>query len=474
MEEAKKINTLEKVVPLKKTILAPHFVFYVKDCLEKKYGADFLKKGGLKIYTSLDMDKQNLAENVIESKMPEMQRRYGATNAALTALDPKTGEILAMVGSRDYFNETIDGKVNVATSLRQPGSSFKPFAYAAAFEAGYQPETLLYDVPTSFGPDGTGKDYTPQNYDGSFHGLVSMRQSLVNSLNIPAVKTLYLAGIKNTIDLATRMGISSLTDEKRFGLALVLGGGEVTLLDETSAYSTFANDGVRNEVNPVLKITDTQDDVIFELKTSGAREISQEIARKINSVLSDNNARSLVFGTRSNLYIPGKTVAAKTGTTQEFRDAWTVGYTTSIVCGVWAGNSDNTAMRNGADGVYVAAPIWNAFMSKTLESYPNETFAPYEQSQIQKVLASASPKIEYVNKHSGKKISKNKLDKTDADKIEVRVILPNYPGLDSLLVPENTTTNDPMIQRWQESLKNPDGVSAFKGKKDENNKDNND
>ncbi|HPN96265.1 MAG TPA: PBP1A family penicillin-binding protein [Candidatus Moranbacteria bacterium] len=453
LEKAKAENTLEKIIPFKQEIEAPHFVFYVKEQLEKTYGKDIIEKGGFRIYTTLDWNKQKLAENVISSQLPDITKKYNATNASLVAIDPKTGEVLAMVGSKNYFDKTIDGQVNVATSPRQPGSSFKPFAYATAFEKGYQPETFIYDVPTNFGPDGTGEDYKPQNYNGNFNGLVTMRQALSNSLNIPAVKTLYLAGVKDTIDLAKRMGITTLEDESRFGLALVLGGAEVTLLDETASFGVFANEGKRNPVTGVSKIIDSQNNIFYENKAANNQVIHIQIARKINSILSDNGARSLVFGTGSKLYIPGKTVAAKTGTTQDFHDAWTVGYTPSVVTGVWVGNNDNTAMSAGADGSYVAAPIWNAFMSSVLGDYPSETFVDYDKIDAQK-FSKVFPEVKYFNIKSGKEISEKKAKKTDPDKVEVRVNIPTYTSSEIPIVAEMQNTTDPMILRWRNSLKN--------------------
>jgi 1A family penicillin-binding protein len=449
---AKNVNTFDKIIPIKQSISAPHFVFYIREQLEKMYGVEAVKKGGYKIYTTLDWDKQQLAEHVIQDNLPEI-KKYGATNAALVSIDPKTGEILAMVGSRDYFDKSIDGQVNVATSPRQPGSSFKPFAYATAFEKGYQPETFLYDVPTDFGPDGTGKNYKPSNYDGRSHGLVTMRQALSNSLNIPAVKTLYLAGIKDTIFTAQKMGITTLTDENRYGLALVLGGAEVTLLDETSAYGVFANDGKRNPVTGFSKIIDSSGNTIYESAPGNDQVIHQQIARKIDSILSDNGARSLVFGTGSKLYIPGRTVAAKTGTTQDFHDAWAVGFTPSIVTGVWVGNNNNDAMKEGADGSYVAAPIWNNFMSQALANYPNESFPDYEKYNF---ANSGMPQIKYFK--SGKEVSAEKAKKADPGKIEVKMELPVYSADGSSMIAEMQNTTDPMILRWREALKDPQAL----------------
>ena len=467
VEEAKNIDTLAKVIPLRQMIDCPHFVFYVKDFLEQKYGKELVEKGGLRVYTSLDYNLQKSAENIVSTGIKTTGRRYGATNAALVAIDPKTGEILTMVGSVDYFDEANDGQVNVAIRPRQPGSSFKPFAYAKAFEKGYQPETLLYDVPTNFGSDGSGRDYMPHNYDGRFHGLVSMRQALAMSLNIPAVKTLYLAGVNDTINLAHRLGITTLNEKNRYGLALVLGGGEVTLLDETSGFSAFANEGKRNPANPILKITDSQGKILYENQPENKRVLDEQVARKINSVLSDNQARTPVFGSHNKLIIPGRTVAAKTGTTQEFHDAWTVGYTPSLATGVWVGNNDNDAMAAGADGSYVAAPLWNEFMAQALKNYPNETFIAYENEGELKNVKNAIKMI-YYNKNSGKILSESKLKKTDPEKVGVRLeYSDNYSSAGN--PPPNVElqgVGDPMIERWRKSLEDSFNYQDFAGSQD--------
>jgi len=462
-EKAKEQDTLSKIIPFKQSIDCPHFVFYVKEQLEKQYGQDMLEKGGFKVYTTLDYDFQKNAEQIIRKNIEAAEKKYSATNAALVSIDPKTGQILAMVGSKDYFDKSIDGQVNVAISPRQPGSSFKPFAYAAAFEKGYQPENVLYDVPTNFGPDGSGQDYKPNNYDGSFHGPVTMRQALSNSLNIPAVKTLYLAGIDDTIDLAHRLGITTLNEKNRYGLALVLGGGEVTLLDETVSFSVFGNDGKKNTATGILNIIGSDGNVFYESSPQNTQTIHQEIARKINSVLSDNSARSMVFGTGSKLYIPGRQVAAKTGTTQEFHDAWTVGYTPYIATGVWVGNNNNEAMDSGADGSYVAAPIWNDFMAEALKKFPNEKFPDYDKTASYALQKGGMPETKYYRKSSGKEISAEKAAKSDRDKIEAKIFFPeNFSATTGIpLVVEMQSTTDPMILRWRETISNPDILSAI-------------
>ncbi len=366
-------------------MIAPHFVLYIKEILADKYGEDFIERGGLKVYTTLDYDKQKIAEDLLYEKTRDYPQKFNARNAALLASDPKTGQILAMVGSRDYFDLQNDGNVNVTLRPRQPGSSFKPFAYARAFQKGYTPDTLLFDLTTNFGLQG-GKEYIPKNYDGKEHGPVTMRTALANSLNIPAVKTLYLAGIDETIDLAHQMGITTLEERSRFGLSLVLGGGEVKLIDFVPAYGVFANDGIRQEKTAILKIEDKDGKVLEEWQQEeGKRVLPEQVARQINSVLSDNNARAMIFGSRNYLNLGTRPVAAKTGTTQDYRDAWTVGYTPSLVAGVWVGNNDNSEMRH-ADGSEVAAPLWQAFMKKALEGTPSEKFIPYDKYQLDKMV----------------------------------------------------------------------------------------
>jgi 1A family penicillin-binding protein len=430
--DALKADTLKKIVPFTQSIAAPHFVFYVLDQLEKQYGQQKLEEGGLKIYTTLDWDKQQLAEQILKNNSDKILKKYEASNVALVAIDPQNGQILAMVGSKDYFSKSIDGQVNVAISLRQPGSSFKPFVYAKAFEAGFQPETLVLDAQTNFGPDGSGKDYIPQNYDGTFHGVVSMWQALAGSLNIPAIKTLREVGLSAAIEIAHRLGITTLNDPQRYGLSLVIGGGEVTLLDETSGFSVFANDGKRNPVDPILKIVDNKGVIIRQNIAPNTPVLDPQVARKIDSILSDNSARISVFGPNNKLFIPGWTVAAKTGTTQEFRDAWTVGFTPYIAVGVWVGNNNSQPMLPGADGSFVAAPIWNQFMSQVIKEYPNTGFPDYDTSKNQPVPQVAFPpqqtKIIYYKIASGKKISESKAKKLGPDKVRTKIEVVTVDG----------------------------------------------
>lgn len=419
------VDVMAKIKPFTEPVIAPHFVFYVIEQIENKYGKDFLQTGGLNIYTSLDLNMQQKAQEVIEVGA-RRNLAYNATNAALVAIDPKKGDILAMIGSRDFFAESIDGQVNVAISPRQPGSSFKPFAYATAFEKGYQPETMILDAPTNFGPDGSGRPYIPRNYDGKFHGLLSMREALAQSLNIPAVKTLYLAGLDATIEMAHRLGITTLNDRPRYGLSLVLGGGEVKLLDMVSAFSVFANDGERNSVQSILKIVDRTSGKIYEqAKFNPQQVLDPQIARKIDSILSDNQARTPIFGSHSPLILDdGRVVAAKTGTTQEFRDAWTVGFTPSLAVGVWTGNNNNNPMKGGADGIFVAAPIWKSFMQQILADSPKEVFIAYEKKSEKSSVAgmAVEKKISYYKIGSGKKISEEKVKNMDPAKVKEKII----------------------------------------------------
>lgn len=365
-------------------IKAPHFVMYVKDQLEEKYGEDFLKEQGLRVYTSLDWELQQAAEEVVE-QYAEFNENYKAYNIALVAIDPKTGNILAMKGSKDWFGQShpedcvpgknclFDPKVNVALQPRQPGSAFKPFAYLKAFQKGYTPDTLVWDVKTNFGVWGA-KPYVPENYTGRFYGPVTLRKALAQSINVPSVKVIYLAGIEDTIKLAQELGITSLNRGSSFyGLSLVLGGGEVKLLDMVSAFGVFSQEGLKVSPTAIVKIEDVAGSVIFQAQKTPKRVVRAEHVRILNDILSDNDARAPMFGPYSALYIPDYDVAAKTGTTQNYKDAWTVGFSPSIAAGVWVGNNDNTPMKQEPAAV-IAAPIWKRFMQEALLKEPKESF----------------------------------------------------------------------------------------------------
>jgi len=359
----------EKIIfkPLQESIIAPHFVMYIKEILSEKYGESFITQEGLKVYTTLDIDKQKAAEEAIKTGIEENSKKYGFSNASLVSIDPKTGQVLAMVGSADYFNDEIDGQVNVALRPRQPGSSFKPIVYAASFIKGYTPDTILYDVVTNFDTTGA-KPYEPKNYNLKENGPVTIRKALAGSLNIPAVKVTYLTGINNVLDFAEDLGYTTFNDRSRFGLSIVLGGGEVKLLEHVNAFAAFANEGINYQISPILKIEDKDGKIIYKYKEEKKKSLEPEISRLITDILSDDEARSYIFGSGSKLTLPGRPVAAKTGTTNDYKDAWTIGYTPDLVTGVWVGNNDSTEMNRGADGSIIAAPIWNQFMREALKN----------------------------------------------------------------------------------------------------------
>ncbi len=379
-DEAKKAEI--KFLPRKDSIRAPHFVMYVKELLAAKYGEKILEEGGLRITTTLDIDKQKAAEDTITALAESNKKKYNAGNTALVSLDPNTGEILAMVGSTDYFDMEAEGNVNVAIRERQPGSSIKPIVYATAFKKDYAPATMLVDVSTDF-----GQGYRPRNYDGSFRGPLSIREALANSINVPAVKALAYAGVQDTIETAHDMGITTLKGgADRYGLSLTLGGGEVTLLDLTRAYGVFATGGNLAPTMAVLKVEDKYGHVLEENKPEKSKQVlDPQVAYLINSILSDDSARARVFGMGGPLTLPGRTVAAKTGTTNDFKDGWTIGYTPDLVTGVWAGNNRNESMT-AASGL-VAAPTWNRYMRQALAGVPNKSFS--RPDGIQEVLVDA-------------------------------------------------------------------------------------
>ena len=362
---------------------ALHFVDYIRSYLEETYGKEMLLTEGLKVTTTLDWKIQEVAEKTIKENALKNETTYNASNSALVALDPKTGQILAMVGSRDYTDLNIDGQYNVTLAKRQPGSSFKPIVYARAFEKGFRPETVLFDVPTQFSPscgafsrESTGDCYAPDNYDGKFVGPISLRNALGQSRNIPAVQLLYLVGVGDALQKAKQLGITTLDKNfSRYGLTLVLGGGETTLLEMTSVYGVFANDGVRVPPVGILKIEDLNGTILEEYKQpQGEQVISVDAARMISSVLSDNVARTPLFGANSQLNFGGRTVAAKSGTTNDNKDAWLIGYTPEIAVGVWSGNNDNKPMKKGSS---ISIPAWREVMDTALRILPSTPFGSY-------------------------------------------------------------------------------------------------
>ncbi len=359
-------------------IKAPHFVMYILEKLEKEYGKEAVEEGGLKVVTTIDWELQQKAEDVVKKHALTNSVTYNAENGSIVATDPKNGDVLTMVGSRDFFDKEIDGNYNIALAERQPGSAFKPFVYAEAFNKGYRPETIVFDLPTEFSTTcaSGGECYNPGNYDNVYRGPMSLRDALAQSVNIPAVQVLYLAGIRDSLNLAKKMGLGTLTNVDQYGLTLVLGGGEVRPLDMSLAYSIFANDGIKHEERTILKIEDNKGKTIFESKDEeiiGSRVLSEQTARLISDVLSDNVARTPAFGSNSFLNFPNQQVAVKTGTTNDYRDAWIVGYTPNVSVAAWAGNNDNSPMEKKVAG-FIVAPMWNEFMQFAMSKRPTENF----------------------------------------------------------------------------------------------------
>lgn len=361
-------------------IRAPHFVMYIVEQLAERYGEEAIVEQGLRVITTLDWELQQEAERIVAEKAAENTEKFDATNAGMVATDPKTGDVLVMVGSRDYFDEEIDGNFNVTLAERQPGSSIKPFVYATAFQKGYLPATILFDVPTQFStacePWETTSEapcYAPKNYNGEFVGPISMRNALAQSLNIPAVKTLYLAGLTDTLKFASDMGLTTLNDPDRYGLTLVLGGGEVRLLDMTHAYGIFANGGLRAEPRSILRIEDVQGNITEDFEVRTNRVLDENIAYMISDVLSDNVARTPLWGSWSMVNFGDRDVAIKSGSTNNLRDAWIMGYSPNIAVGAWVGNNDNAAMGGGLSGL-ITTPMWREFMDIALEDLPAEEF----------------------------------------------------------------------------------------------------
>jgi 1A family penicillin-binding protein len=357
---------------------APHFVQYVQQILEEKYGPAIIEQGGYKITTTLDLKLQEKAQEIVSEEIGKVEKLH-ITNGAVVVIDSQTGEILAMVGSKDFNAKDYDGQVNVTESLRQPGSAFKPFTYVTAFKKYFTPSTLIMDVPTEF-PGGIGQPvYKPLNYDGKYRGPIQLRYALANSINIPAVKLLAMVGIKDVLETAYEMGINSLEPSPetmaRVGLSLTLGGGEVRLLELTGAYGAFMNKGYRIDPLSILKIEDSSGKIIEEVKPEkGKKVLTDEEAFLIADILSDNKARSMIFGENSLLNIKDKQVAVKTGTTNDKRDNWAIGGNSQVVVGAWVGNNDNSQMKEVASGVSGASPIWRNILIAALAGKTSPTF----------------------------------------------------------------------------------------------------
>jgi 1A family penicillin-binding protein len=398
-EEERVAATKEKLVFSDPSdgIRAPHFVLAVQDYLEQQYGEAAVRTGGLMVTTTLDWKLQELAEKAVSEGAQRNEELYNGKNAALVAEDPLTGQILALAGSRDYFDDAIEGKFNVATQgLRQPGSAIKPFVYVSAFENGYTPDTILFDVPTEF--DTTGdpeRSYAPENYDGLFRGPVTMRNALAQSLNIPAVKTLYLVGLDRALATAKNFGITTLTEKSRYGLSLVLGGGEVRLIDLVHAYGAFADDGITHAQSFILEVRD-KEGVLESYRNKERRVMDPQYVRLVNDILSDVDARRPLFSASLSLtVVPEYEVALKTGTTNDYRDAWAIGYSPRLVAGVWAGNNDNKPMERKGGSILAAVPIWHDFMSRALSEFSSVPFVKPDPSPAAKPILRGEYVITY-------------------------------------------------------------------------------
>lgn len=453
-------------------IKAPHFVEWIKEYLADKYGEQAVEENGYRVTTTLDYALQQKAEEIIAQYGPDVEKNYAAKNMGLVAINPKNGQVLAMVGSRNYFDIQNQGNFNVTISPnRQPGSTFKPFVYATAFMKGYTPETVLFDLRTNFSTNCNSRGvplygnikpedcYMPENYDGKYRGPVSMRSAIAMSLNIPSVKTLYLAGVPDSLETAKRMGITSLGAASQYGLTLVLGGGEVSLLELTGGYGVFANDGVRNPTTPILRVEDKNGNVVEEFKQSSTEAIPNEIARKITNILSDNEARTPEFGANSALYFPQSDVAVKTGTTNDYRDVWTLGYTPNVAVGMWAGNNDNTPMHKNIAG-FIITPVWHAFMEEALKITPEERFIAPQSEDLSALPAPLAGVWQGGEKYVIDTTSGGLA--TPNTPIETRKIVV-VPGVHSILYwinksdprgPRPTAPqNDPQFQLWEEPVR---------------------
>ncbi len=444
-------------------IRAPHFVMFIREELAKRFDEATLAEQGMRIITTLDWELQQEAERIVAEKVAINTERFNASNASLVATDPKNGDLLVMVGSKDYFSEDVEGNFNVAFALRQPGSSIKPFVYANAFKKGYLPQTILFDVQTQFSPlceptnpSSESPCYSPVNYNNKYVGPISMRNALAQSLNIPAVKTLYLAGIRDTLKLMADMGLTTLNDPERYGLTLVLGGGEVRLYDMTYAYSVFANQGVKATPRHILRIEDNRGNIIEETPVETTRVLDENITFMVSDVLSDNVARTPLWGSNSLINFTDRDVAAKSGSTNNFRDAWIMGYAPNIAVGAWAGNNDNGTMT-GLSGL-ITTPIWREFIDIALAKLPAETFP---QPQI--VTEGVKPVIrgEYVDT-SALLIA---MQGADTENVDISAI---YNNIHSILhyvdrsdplgpYPNNPASDDQYdnweyaVQRWKEA-----------------------
>ena len=440
-------------------IKAPHFVMYIVEQLAEKYGEEAMAEQGMRIITTLDWNLQKEAERIVAQKAASNTVKYNATNAGLVATDPKTGDVLVMVGSRDYFDTEIEGNFNVTLAQRQPGSSIKPFVYAHAFTKGYLPATVLFDVPTQFSTNcdawnRTSEDgcYAPNNYNFKFVGPISMRNALAQSLNIPAVKTMYLAGLRNTLKFMNDMGLTTLDDPERYGLTLVLGGGEVRLLDMTHAYGVFANDGIKAEPRSILRIEDSQKNIIEEIEVKNSRVLDANVAHMMSDVLSDNIARTPLWGSWSIVNFGDRDVALKSGSTNNLRDAWIMGYTPNLAVGAWVGNNDNAEMSGGLSGL-ITTPMWREFMDIALAKLPNEDFP---QPQINTAGVKPILRGEYIDTSALLQAMQNSTNEDGGSAIDVSAVYNNIHSILHFVDRNNPTggypanpASDPQYVNWE-------------------------
>ena len=438
-------------------IRAPHFVMYIREQLIDMYGEEALAERGFRVITTLDYDLQKKAEEIVKRKALENEEKFNARNAGMVATDPKTGDILVMVGSRDYFDEEIDGNFNVTLANRQPGSSIKPFIYASAFNDGYLPQTIVFDVKTQFSPRCTGNDfnsqspcYAPNNYNGEFLGPISLRNALAQSLNIPAVKTLYLTGVPDALKLAADMGLSTLNDPDRYGLTLVLGGGEVKLLEMTQGYGVFANEGVRANSRSILRVETANGEIIDEFETETKTVLDKNVARMISDILADNQARTPLWGANSLVHFPDRDVAVKSGSTNNLLDAWVIGYTPDIAVGTWVGNNNNDPMGGGLSGL-ITTPMWREFMDYALADIPTNNFS---QPQINTNNVKPILRGDYID---GSIISRQLQE--SGDELDINLISSNIHNILHFVdknnpngpYPENPQ-QDPQYENWEYSV----------------------
>ncbi len=415
-------------------IEAPHFVMYVKELLANTYGEEMLANAGLVITTTLDLPTQHFAQEAVTTEVSKLANLRVSNGAALVT-NPQTGEILAMVGSKDYFDFEHDGQVNVTTRQRQPGSSIKPLTYALALEKGESPVTVIADSPITYNIAGS-EPYSPKNYDGKFHGQVTIREALASSYNIPAVKMLASIGVPYLLQRAQDFGITTWQETNRYGLSLTLGGGEVLMTEMAQLYGTFANQGNLVPLNPILEVKTYDGKILYQnhCALTGVCEkksvLDPIVAYQISAILSDNTARTPAFGAHSTLTIPGQEIAVKTGTTNNLRDNWTIGYTSNRVVAVWVGNNDNTPMSYVASGITGASPIWNHIMRALVSEETPHQFARPNGIKIAEVCVRTSMGLRtYTDFFKQTTAVKNGCPQTEVTNTNQLLIGPVQPGL---------------------------------------------